>query len=60
MICPTCREAADDQLPADQHCGSAGGPGAACTCQHRADRYQDRDEHGPDDTITIPYTTTED
>lgn len=60
MICLTCREAADDQRAADQHCGSTGGPGAACTCQHRTDRYQGRDGHEPDDTITIPYVTTED
>lgn len=92
MVCDRCARAADQHAGRDQHCGSTGGPGAACTCQHRTDRYQGRDgfaavaafydrlghaldahaaaveaaiarveaEHGPDDTITIPYVTTKD
>ncbi|SEO83277.1 hypothetical protein [Actinacidiphila rubida] len=43
MICLTCRIAADAQAPADQHCDTVPGPGAACDCQHRTDRYRKLD-----------------
>lgn len=35
MICPTCRTAADAQLPAGQHCDDPG-----CMCGHRVERYR--------------------
>lgn len=40
MICQTCAAAADNRLVRDMHCDSEGGPGAACDCQHRVDRYR--------------------
>jgi hypothetical protein len=40
MICQPCRDAADQQAPADQHCGRTPGPGVPCDCQHRTDRYR--------------------
>lgn len=40
MICPTCRAAADAQLPAGQHCSDAG-----CMCGHREPREQCRAEY---------------
>ncbi len=41
MICPTCRAAADDQLPADQHCDDPG-----CMCGHRV--WKSRPANGYD------------
>lgn len=40
MICPMCAAAADRRADASAHCGAADGPGATCSCQHRADRYR--------------------
>lgn len=40
MICPRCRDAADNALPRTAHCDADGGPGARCDCQHRTDRYR--------------------
>lgn len=45
MICLPCRTAADAHAPADQHCDAQPGPGAACDCQHRVDRYQPNPDH---------------
>lgn len=40
MICAMCAAAADRRADESAHCGAAGGPGATCSCQHRADRYR--------------------
>lgn len=40
MICTRCATAADQRLPRGHHCDTAGGPGAACDCQHLVDRYR--------------------
>lgn len=41
MVCARCAHAADNHLPADQHCSQAcGGPGRRCDCQHRVDDYR--------------------
>lgn len=34
MICPTCAEAADNQLSPQGHCSSDNSPGSPCDCQH--------------------------
>lgn len=40
MVCARCAHAADNHLPADQHCSqTCGGPGRRCDCQHRTDHY---------------------
>jgi len=44
MVCSQCAQAADQHLPADQHCDSTGGPGAACDCAHRTDLYHPQPE----------------
>ncbi|MDT0306150.1 hypothetical protein RM780_04130 [Streptomyces sp. DSM 44917] len=41
MVCPRCCAAADARAPRDQHCDANGGPGAACDCAHRVERYSD-------------------
>jgi hypothetical protein len=40
VICHICAAAADRRAPAAEHCTSTGGPGAACDCAHRTDRYR--------------------
>jgi hypothetical protein len=35
VICPTCRDAADQRAPRDQHCHDP-----KCMCGHRTDKYQ--------------------
>jgi hypothetical protein len=40
VICGRCRDAADQRLPADQHCTDPG-----CTCGHRVERYGEAAEH---------------
>lgn len=40
MICAQCSQAADRHAPRDQHCNTTPGPGAACDCQHRVERYR--------------------
>lgn len=40
MICAQCSQAADQHAPRDQHCDTTPGPGAACDCAHRVERYR--------------------
>lgn len=40
MICSQCAHAADQRLPRGHHCDTTRGPGAACDCAHRVDRYR--------------------
>jgi hypothetical protein len=55
VICLPCRTAADARAPRDQHCNTVPGPGAACDCQHRTDRYQPQ----PEDDLTAFHTLWE-
>lgn len=40
MVCGKCAHAADNRLPASEHCDATGGPGARCDCAHRTDLYR--------------------
>lgn len=47
MICRPCAHAADNQLPAAEHCDTTGGRGSACSCQHRPSQRPPVEEQQP-------------